>query len=381
YTPVSKISKLLISFTNETITQIISTHIVQNPTEFKMGIPRYLLPFSIVGSAVGGVVILRELMGGPRYKATERVPGKTFIVTGANTGIGKYTAMELARLGGKVIMACRNPESEQAKRTRFDIIDTTHNRNVHLKKLDLASLKSIQEFAEEINKEEDKLDVLINNAGVMRCPKLLTEDGFEMQLGVNHLGHFLLTNLLLEKLKTSAPSRVVTLSSVAHERGEINFDDLNSSKTYHPARAYEQSKLANAMFAIELAKRLEGTGVTSNAVHPGIVNTEIGRHMKVNKSYIAWPIIGPIKFLFLKSPEQGAQTSLFCALDSSLENVTGKYFKNCAESHFVESAKNAADSKRLWAISERWTRLVDPTTEKSKTEATDTKKDSDSKKS
>ncbi|MPC22892.1 Retinol dehydrogenase 13 [Portunus trituberculatus] len=179
--------------------------------------------------------------------------------------------------------------------------------------------------------EEARLDLLINNAGVMRCKKSYTKESIELQLGTNHMGHFLLTHLLLDKLKASVPSRVVNVSSVAHERGKINFADLNSAKNYDEGEAYAQSKLANILFTRELAERLAGSGVTCNAVHPGLVYTDIGRHMSINKSWLAMFVLHPFLWLFLKTPRQGAQTIVHAALSPDLAEVTGKYFRSSAE--------------------------------------------------
>lgn len=156
---------------------------------------------------------------------------------------------------------------------------------------------------------------------------MLTNEGFEMQIGVNHMGHFLLTNLLLDYLKLSTPSRIVNVSSIAHTRGEINTADLNSEKSYDEAKAYEQSKLANVLFTLELAKRLEGSGVTANSLHPGIVDTELMRHMGIFNSFFAKIFVYPFIWPFMKTPVSGAQTSLYCALDPSLEKVTGHSLK------------------------------------------------------
>lgn len=175
--------------------------------------------------------------------------------------------------------------------------------------------------------EHKKLDILINNAGVMRCPKSVTEDGIEMQLGVNHIGHFLLTNLLLDTIKLSAPSKIINVSSVAHIRGKINIDDLNSVESYDPGDAYSQSKLANILFTKELSKRLKNDQVTVNAVHPGLVDTEITRHMPFFNSTIGSILIRPLFWLFIKTPKQGAQTVLHAALDPSLNNVSGVYLR------------------------------------------------------
>lgn len=203
----------------------------------------------------------------------------------------------------------------------------TKNKYVYCRACNLASLDSIRKFVDQFNSEQEKLDILINNAGVMRTPQSKTRDGFEMQLGINHLGHFYLTNLLLDKLNKSAPSRIVNVSSIAHRRGKINKDDLNSDKNYDKGKAYAQSKLANMLFTKELSKKLKGTNVTVNAVHPGIVDTEIIRHMGFYNSWVATIFIKPFVWPFIKTPRQGAQTTIFAALDESLDKVSGKYFR------------------------------------------------------
>lgn len=175
--------------------------------------------------------------------------------------------------------------------------------------------------------EQSRLDILINNAGVMRCPKSVTADGIEMQLGVNHMGHFLLTNLLLDLLRKSTPSRIVVVSSLAHTRGQINVTDLNLTQSYDEATAYNQSKLANVLFSRELAKRLAGSGVTVNALHPGIVDTELMRHMGIFNSFLSKVFIKPFVWPFLKTPRAGAQTTLYAALDPSLVDCSGWYFR------------------------------------------------------
>lgn len=208
--------------------------------------------------------------------------------------------------------------------------------------------------------EEKRLDILINNAGVMAMPKSLTKDGFEMQLGVNHLGHFLLTNLLLDTLKASAPSRIVVVSSLAHKFGAINKDDLNSEKSYNKYKAYSQSKLANVLFTRELARRLRGTGVTVNAVHPGVVKTELGRHLV--KSYVR-RAIEPIVYFAFKTPRSGSQTQLMVALDADLKTITGKYFADCQIKGEAKSGSKDDDELAgwLWKISEEWTKLLSHT--------------------
>lgn len=245
---------------------------------------------------------------------------KVVIVTGANAGIGKATALDLARRGARVYLACRS--SEKGEAARQEIIKETDNQEVFFRRLDLGSMQSIKDFARSFHAEETRLDVLINNAG-LTGPKRFTTDGFEEQIGVNHMGHFLLTNLLLEILQKSAPSRVITLSSVAHRIGKIKRDDLNSERSYHSLLAYAQSKLANILFSRELARRMSGSGVTSNAVNPGPVYTSLPKDV----NFLAKMFWVPASFFFFKSPEQGAQTSIRLAVDPRLETTTGRYFR------------------------------------------------------
>ncbi|KAK3745047.1 hypothetical protein RRG08_037662 [Elysia crispata] len=249
--------------------------------------------------------------------------------------------------GGRIIMACRNTEKgEEAKK---EIVEETRNDQIVVKELDLGSLESVQKFAKNFNQTESRLDILVNNAGVMACPKSFTKDGLEMQIGINHFGHFLLTNLLLDKLKASSPSRIVIVSSVGHSFGKINFEDLNSEKSYGEVAAYGQSKLANILHAVELTNRLKGTGVTANSLHPGAVNTELSRHAR-QKGWMN--MILQVGKPFFLTPEQGAQTSLRLALDKSLDQVSGKYFADLKEKTPSDRAKNQADAKRLWEVSE-----------------------------
>lgn len=316
----------------------------------------------VVGSALVGTFGLaclwKDYIGGQRYDVDVKkdAKGKVVIVTGANTGIGKETVWELARRGAKVYMACR--DMKKCEETREEIVIETKNKYVYCRPCDLASLKSIRDFVNIFKTEEKKLDVLINNAGVMRTPKgLKTKEGFEMQLGVNHLGHFLLTNLLLDYLKNSAPSRIINVSSVAHKRGKINKEDLNSDKNYDASDAYAQSKLANILFNNELANQLKDTGVTVNAVHPGIVDTDLTRHMGFYSSWFASIFVKPIVWPFVRSPRQGCQTLVYLALDSEVEKITGKYFCDYKETEVSNTATDASLGKWLWKVSEKWTRL------------------------
>lgn len=310
---------------------------------------------SAVASAVGTAFLIKDYMGGEKITECEDVKDKIIIITGANTGIGKEVARDLAKREAKVIMACR--DLFKCETTRKEIVLETKNKYVYCRKCDLASQSSIREFVKTFKKEHKKLDILINNAGVMRCPKSLTEDGIEMQLGVNHMGHFLLTNLLIDIIKLSAPSKIINVSSVAHTRGKINIDDLNSVKNYDPGDAYSQSKLANILFTKELSKRLKNYNVTVNAVHPGLVDTEITRHMPFFDSIVGSIIIRPLFWIFIKTPKQGAQTILHAALDPSLNNVTGVYLSNFKITEESEAARDESIAAWLWKTSEKWTKL------------------------
>nr|XP_056707201.1 retinol dehydrogenase 12 [Euleptes europaea] len=286
---------------------------------------------------------IRKYIAGGVCKSTVKLNGKVAVITGANVGIGKETAKDLARRGARVILACRDMVKGEA--AACEIQTSTGNQQVIARKLDLADTKSIREFAEDFLKEEKELHILINNAGVMMCPYSKTADGFEMQLGVNHLGHFLLTFLLLERLKQSAPARIVNVSSLAHLVGKIRFYDLQSEKSYNGALAYCQSKLANVLFTRELARRLQGIGVTVNAVHPGTVSTELTRHMSIPH------IIARKLPLFTKTPQEGSQTSVYCAVAEELELVSGKYFSDCRPAYVAIQGRNDETAKQLWKVS------------------------------
>ncbi|KAG0721254.1 Retinol dehydrogenase 13 [Chionoecetes opilio] len=282
--------------------------------------PKYFLRIAGFGAFVGGVVVLKEFTGGGNYSGDENLAGKTVVVTGTNTGIGKETALGLAKRRARVIMACR--DMNKCLEVRKDIALESRNKHIYCEECDLASQESVRKFAERLNQKEERVDLLINNAGVMRCKKSFTKEGIELQLGTNHMGHFLLTLLLLDKLKASAPSRVVNVSSIAHMRGQINFADLNSSENYDEAEAYAQSKLANILFTQELAERLAGSGVTCNAVHPGLVYTDIGRHMSINKSWMAMVMLHPLLWLFLKTPTTGCPDHHVCGPQPTLRRAT-----------------------------------------------------------
>ncbi|NXC03982.1 RDH12 dehydrogenase, partial [Orthonyx spaldingii] len=287
---------------------------------------------------------IRRYVAGGRCKSTARLEGKVVIITGANTGIGKETARGLAQRG-KVIIACR--DIAKAEAAASEIRAETGNQQVIVKKLDLADTKSIREFAEKFLAEEKELHILINNAGVMLCAYSKTADGFEMHLGVNHLGHFLLTFLLLERLKQSAPARIINVSSLAHHGGRIRFHDLHGEKSYNCGLAYCHSKLANVLFTRELARRLQGKfqEFTVNALHPGSVYSELVRHSFV----MTW--LWKIFSFFLKTPCEGAQTSIYCAVAEELDSVTGQYFSDCRPAYVSPRGRDDATAKKLWSVS------------------------------
>ncbi|XP_017846266.1 retinol dehydrogenase 12-like [Drosophila busckii] len=293
-----------------------------------------------------------SIRDGQYTKQTDET-GKVVIVTGSNTGIGKETARELARRGATVYMACR--DEQRAEQARQEIIKDTKNENVRFLELDLASLDSVRKCVAVFKLQQDRLHILINNAGLGLGPRRLTKDGFEMQLGVNHMGPFLLTMLLVDLLKKSAPSRVVNVSSRVHAYGKLKVDDLNSEKSYNETGAYNQSKLANILFTRELAKRLEGTGVTVNALHPGVVDTELYRNLKCIQNDFGQHVVRPLMTPFVKTPKSGAQTTLYAALDPDLVNVTGLYFSDCKPKKVSAAAADEETAKFLWTESLKWT--------------------------
>ncbi|CAL8306792.1 unnamed protein product [Boreogadus saida] len=311
---------------------------------------KYILPLSAFGTAVGFAVLLKDHVTRGPCPSKATIPGKTVVITGANTGIGKATAQELAKRGGRIILGCRDlVKCEAAAR---EIRGKTLNPHVYARELDLASVRSIRRFAQAINQEERRVDILINNAGVMRCPAGKTEDGFDMQLGVNHLGHFLLTHLLLEKLQDSAPSRVINVSSLAHVVGQMDFEDLNwDRKRFDTKRAYCQSKLANVLFTRELAARLQGTGVTVNCVHPGVASTDLGRHTGLHQSPFSTTVLSPFFSLLVKGPALGAQPSVYLSVAPELEAVTGRYYDVLTETEPAPQALDPDAARRLWDAS------------------------------
>lgn len=274
---------------------------------------------------------------------------KVAIVTGSNTGIGYETAKNLASRGARVILACRNKDKAIAARDK--IIQQTGNQNVVFKQLDLTSFSSVREFSKDILETETSLDILVNNAGTGKLDNTLTEDHLPIEMQINHFSPFLLTNLLLPKLKSSAPSRVVIVSSLMHKFGTINIQDIDkpAANFFKHSRVYSNSKLCNILFTKELSNRLKGTGVTANCLHPGAVKTDIFR----DKSFLIRFLIG---LIFLNC-EEGAQTSVYLSVSPEVENVTGKYFSNCQEAKVSDKGQDTGLATKLWEVSERLVKL------------------------
>ena len=276
---------------------------------------------------------------------------KTVVITGGNTGIGKEAAVGVASLGAGVVITSRNEERGRA--AREEIVERSGNNDVQVMPLDLASFRSIRSFASDALDRHDRLDVLVNNAGLILRRRTETEDGFEATFGINHVGHFLLTDLLVDRLKTSAPARVVVVASTAHKsaRSGLDFDDLKGERSYRWMDAYAKSKLANIYFSRELARRLDGTGVTVNALHPGFVRSDFGRDGDLGRLYgfgIKY-LAGP----FAISPERGARTTTYVASSPEVADVTGGYFDKCKQTQPSAVARDDAAAQRLWEASER----------------------------
>jgi len=273
---------------------------------------------------------------------------KICLVTGANSGVGKATTTALAAMGETVIMICRDRSKGEA--ARAEISRKTENERVDLLIADLSRQREIKRLAAQVRAEYPNLHVLINNAGAWNSDRMVTADGFETTWAVNHLAYFLLTMELLDLLKASAPARIVNLSSDWHKLGRINFDDLQFEHGYGGSKAYGQSKLANVLFTYELARKLEGTGITVNCLHPGGVNTNFFNHLKGLTG-----IVTRLNRPLMRSPEKGAETVIWLATSPEVEGVSGKYFFDC---HEIKSSKESYDpevARKLWEISELMT--------------------------
>lgn len=277
------------------------------------------------------------------YVADNKMKDKVVIITGANTGIGFVTALELAKREAKVILACRNPQKGIS--ARDEIIQSTGNKNVIFKPLDLTSFKSVEDFATDILKTESRLDVLINNAGTGRLDNSLTRDKLPIEAQVNYFSPFLLTMLLLPLLKSSAPSRIINVSSIMHYFGTIDWLDQQAKNYWQHRKVYSNTKLANVLFTKKLSENLSGTGVTVNSLHPGAVNTDIFRSQ--------WFFVKFLLSIVFLTPFQGAQTSIYLAVAPNLMSVSGKYFSNCTEEIPSIKAQDDEAADKLWKMSEK----------------------------
>ena len=276
--------------------------------------------------------------------------GKVVVVTGSNVGIGLETAVGVAERGATTILACRNQAKAEA--AAKVVTQRTWNDDVHVVALDLADLASVRKAAEDIQSRWGRLDVLVNNAGGTWTQRQHTAQGIEYTFGVNHLAHFYLTNLLLERLRTDTPSRVVSLTSVGHHAafGGLQFDDLQSEKRYEGMEVYCRSKLANVLFIRELAKRLRGSGVTANAVHPGWVRSSFAMDGDTTGfTGFGMRVIRPVQI----SPRRGAKTSVYLATSPDVAGKTGMYWVRSKPGHMSRHARDDAAAERLWDESER----------------------------
>jgi NAD(P)-dependent dehydrogenase (short-subunit alcohol dehydrogenase family) len=281
--------------------------------------------------------------------------GKIILITGATNGIGKISALELARMGAEIVLVSRN--QSKLDKIAQEIKSATGNQRINTIQADLSSLKDIRKVAEIFLSQYERLDVLLNNAGAMFMSRKESVDGYEMTFALNHLNYFLLTDLLLDTLKKTAQeqgeARVVNVSSGAHSGAKIDFDDIQHKKSFTGFSVYGESKLMNVLFTYELTRRLEGTNVTANALHPGFVDTGFGQ----NNGWIISFMLNIIQKLVAKSPENGAETNIYLASSPEVKGITGKYWVDKQQKNSSAASHDEAAQKRLWEISEELTEL------------------------
>lgn len=280
---------------------------------------------------------MEQLHSGP-------MAGRTVLVTGGSGGIGRATALGLARMGADLAITGRDRGRTEGAAGE---LRAAGGGQVEVLVADLSSQSQVRRLAEEVLQRLSRIDVLVNNVGGFWNTRHLTADGLERTFALNHLASFLLTNLLLDRLAQSAPARVVTVSSNAHVQGRIDFDDLQGERSYSGARAYSQSKLANVLFTHELARRLPASAVTANALHPGVVRTSFGAEDPGGVQRRLVPFMRP----FMKAPAQGAATSIHLASAPDLEQVTGRYFANRKPKRSSKASYDQAAAARLWQVS------------------------------
>ncbi|MFO0661190.1 MAG: SDR family oxidoreductase [Polyangiaceae bacterium] len=272
--------------------------------------------------------------------------GKTVVVTGANSGIGKVTALELAKMGADVVMISR--DRTRGEEALADVKRESGSSNVRLFLADLSSQADIRRVAAELLEALPRIDVLVNNAGLILGERKLSADGLELTFATNHLGYFLLTHLLLDRLKASGPARIVNVASEAHRAGKVDLDDLQSERGFSQIGVYGMTKLCNILFTYELARRLEGSGVTANCLHPGAIATGFGQSGNAFMRFVM-----KLGKPFILTPEKGARTQIYLASSPEVEGVSGKYFDRCKPRKSNAQSYDVTVAKKLWEASER----------------------------
>lgn len=291
------------------------------------------------------MIFLRRVFAGGICTSTKRLDGQNIIVTGSNVGIGKETALDLSARGANIIMACRNTKA--AEKTA-DFIKKKTDGKVEVLQMDLSSLASIREFVEAVKSKYTSIHQLINNAGIMRSPQSKTTDGFDITIGTNHVGTFYLTQLLMPLLRHADQARIINLASLAHQSGKMDLDNFNYEKgTYNKSLVYGTSKLANILFTRQLAKEIKGSNIQVFSVHPGVVKSELGRHLPYPFSVF----YGYGMQLIFKDTVQGAQTTLYCATDAQQDELM--YFADCEVGNPSPAARDDNDALQLWKFTEK----------------------------
>jgi NAD(P)-dependent dehydrogenase (short-subunit alcohol dehydrogenase family) len=272
--------------------------------------------------------------------------GKTVVVTGGTSGIGEVAAVDLARQGARVVLIARDRERADATLAKLRAANASALHAIHL--ADLSVIAEMKRVASEIAEAESRIDVLVNNAGAVFLSRKTSADGLEMTFAVNHMAYFVVTNMLLDRLKATSGARIVCTSSDAHKSGKLDFDDLQLDKRYIVSRAYGTSKLCNILFTRELARRLEGSGVTANCLHPGFVGTRFGQN---NANNVLTKGLARVVMSFGLKPEEGAKTIIYLASSPGPATISGEYFYKCKVTEPTTAAQDDATAKRLWNVS------------------------------
>jgi NAD(P)-dependent dehydrogenase (short-subunit alcohol dehydrogenase family) len=272
--------------------------------------------------------------------------GKTIVITGGTSGIGEVAALNLAGQGARIVLIARDRERAAATMAKLKTTNASANHAAHYG--DLSVIADMKRVAKEVADSEPRIDVLINNAGAVFLSRKVSADGLEMTFATNHMAYFVVTNILLDRLKATPGARIVSTASDAHKSGRLDFDDLQSAKSYSSFRVYGTSKLCNILFTRELARRLEGSGVTANCLHPGFVGTRFGQN---NASNIFLKLLARTIMAFGLSPEEGAKTIIHLASSSDVATISGEYFYKCKVAEPTQAAQDDDASARLWEVS------------------------------